>query len=129
MEFHSSLSRSKVDWENLLINRRLDSISDTQGMDGIALNKAVESWTRTGEKVGVFTPSALYRILCDFAHPNFGSTLLSLSFSTNSAKAGTISEPSTGLRLFAMLYPSLAALAMKLQEFLNTLQDIKFGDE
>lgn len=48
-----------------------------QGLtDQVRLKGAAEAWRDTGERLGTFDPVAPYSVLCDIAHPNFGSALI-----------------------------------------------------
>jgi len=122
-KLHRSIRRSKVDWESLF-RGDFDSINAKDQMDDVSLLKAAKSWTATGEKIGMLAPAALYCVLCDFAHPNFGSALLCLS--NEDLRFGTATQPSTGLRAFGILFPSLVSLTMELQKSLGQLLKAKF---
>jgi hypothetical protein len=122
-KLHSSVRRSRIDWENFLAGK-LDSLEDKEQMDNVGLLKAAKAWTTTGKKLGVFTPSELYNVLCDFAHPNFGSALL--CFSSDGLRFAEAFEPAVGLKAFGILYPSLASLAMELKQSLTQLERVKF---
>jgi hypothetical protein len=122
-KLHRSIRRSKIDWESFF-HGDFDSINAENQMDDVGLLKAAKSWTAAGEKIGMLTPAALYCVLCDFAHPNFGSALLCLS--NESLRFGIATQPSMGLRAFGILFPSLASLTMELQKSLNQLLEVKF---
>jgi hypothetical protein len=122
-KLHSSVRRSRIDWENFLAGK-LDSLEDKEQMDNVGLLRAAKAWTTTGKKLGIFTPSELYNVLCDFAHPNFGSALL--CFSGDGVRFADAFEPTVGLKAFGVLHPSLASLAMELKQFLAQLELVKF---
>lgn len=124
-ELHSLQRRSGVDWENFLMGKFKNMKLDT--MDQVKLKRAAEAWHNTGEQLGALDPLALYSVLCDLAHPNFGSALIcmqsdSFGFATNPFR-------SVGIRVFRVLYPSLAAVAMEFQKLQNALLELKAAVE
>ena len=123
-KLHSSVRRSKINFENFL-SGKFAALEDKDQMDDVTLLKAARAWTAAGKKLGMFTPSGLYNLLCDFAHPNFGSAVLCLS--TDEIRFAGAIEPTTGLKAFAILYPSLSALAMELKQHLVQLEQVKFN--
>jgi hypothetical protein len=121
-ELHSLLRRSRVDWENFLMGQ-FQNMNAKDAMDQVGLKNAAKAWHDTGEQLGALDPVALYSVLCDLAHPNFGSVLIcmqsdSFGFATNSFR-------SVGIRIFGFLYPSLAAVAMEFQKMQNALLLLK----
>jgi hypothetical protein len=77
-------------------------------------------------RVGAFTPTYLYAVLCDLAHPNLGSALICMKHE----ELGFAKTPqsSMGARIFGLLYPSLAAIAMEFQNVQNALQSLKLNE-
>lgn len=125
-ELHSLLRRSRVDWENFLMGKFQD-MSSHETMDQVRLKNAAKAWRDTGEQLGALDPVALYSVLCDLAHPNFGSALICMQndgfgFTTNSLR-------SVGIKVFGFLYPSLAAVAMEFQKLQNALLLLKLDQQ
>jgi hypothetical protein len=125
-ELHSLLRRSRVDWGNFLMGN-FQSMNAPDAMDQVGLKSAAKAWRDTGEKLGALDPVALYGVLCDLAHPNFGSALICMqsdnfAFATNSFR-------SVGIRVFGFLYPSLAAVAMEFQKLQNALLLLKLDQK
>lgn len=125
-ELHSLLRRSRIDWENFLMGKFQDmNAQDT--MDQVGLKNAAKAWHDTGGQLGALEPVGLYTVLCDLAHPNFGSALICMQsdnfgFATNSFR-------SVGIRVFGFLYPSLAAVAMEFQKLQNALLLLKLDQQ
>jgi len=125
-ELHMSVRRSQIDWESFL-SGRFESVKDEDGTDKVRLNKAAAKWTAAGKKLGALSPSALYSVLCDFGHPNFGSALLCVpnqDFGFSKAPGLPV-----GGKVFAILYPSLAALCNELKKALIDLEMMKFKQD
>jgi hypothetical protein len=125
-DLHSVLRRSRVDWENFLMGQ-FQNMQAQDAMDQVGLKNAAKAWRDTGEQLGALDPVALYSVLCDLAHPNFGSALIcmqsdSFGFATNSFR-------SLGIRVFGFLYPSLAAVAMEFQKLQNALLLLKLDQQ
>jgi hypothetical protein len=121
-ELHNLQRRSRVDWENLLKGNFKD-INLRDAMDQVGLKRAADAWHDSGERLGALDPVGLYSVLCDLAHPNFGSALIcmrndSFGFAINSFH-------SVGIMVFGFLYPSLAAVAMEFQKLQNGLLQLK----
>jgi hypothetical protein len=124
-ELHSLLRRSRVDWENFLTGKFQDmDAQDT--MDQVRLKAAAKARCDTGGRLGAFHPVGLYNVLCDLAHPNFGSALICME--SDRFGFATSSFRSVGIRIFGFLYPSLAAVAMEFQKLQNALLLLK-GDQ
>jgi hypothetical protein len=127
-ELTLAVRRSKENWEAILagdFGKLVLGPGSVVAWDKVSLKKHVENWAATQQKLGALDPLRLYDILCDLAHPNFGSSLLVLrldefKFSVRQHH-GLI-----GQRIFGILYPSLAAVSMELQKLLNALLVLKF---
>lgn len=119
---HSSVRRSRVDWEKF-VKADFSDTSSKNAMDEVGLKKTAEAWQKAGARFGVLDPMQLYDVLCDLGHPNFGSAIVcmrsdSFGFVTNSFR-------SVGLRVFGFLYPSLVALATQFQGLQDGLIGVK----
>ena len=113
-ELDTSVRRSKVDWDKILVGS-LDSITDQSEpvWDKLSLKKAADEWDKAGSRLGALTPTNLYNILCDLAHPNLGSALICMR--QDGFGFAKPQHASIGIKVFAMLYPSLAAVTMEFQ--------------
>lgn len=125
-ELHSLLKRSRVDWKNFLTGQ-FQNMTAHDAMDQVGLKNAAKAWRDTGEQLGALDPIALYGVLCDLAHPNFGSALICMQsdgfgFTTNSFR-------SVGIKVFGFLYPSLAAVAMEFQKLQKALLLLKLDQQ
>jgi hypothetical protein len=128
IELDTSVRRSKVDWDKLLagnfdrIAEQSVAVSDTVG-----LKKAAKDWDQTGARLGALTPTDLYSVLCDLAHPNLGSALVCMR--QVGFGFATPDQSSIGPKIFAFLYPSLAAVVMEFQSIHEKLLSLKFKQE
>jgi hypothetical protein len=127
-ELHTSVRRSKVDWDKLLAGN-LDGIAEQSATvsDTVGLKKAAKDWDQTGSRLGALTPTDLYNVLCDLAHPNLGSALICMR--QNGFGFAKSNHASIGPKIFAFLYPSLAAVVMEFQNINERLLLLKFKQD
>ncbi len=125
-ELHSLLKRSRVDWESFL-NGNFQNMNSQDAMDQVGLKNAAKEWRDTGEQLGALNPVALYRALCDLAHPNFGSALICMQ--SDNFGFATSSFRSIGITVFGFLYPSLGAVSMEFQKLQNALLLLKLNQQ
>jgi hypothetical protein len=123
-ELHMSIRRSKLDWEKLLKGSLDGPVESTEVLDQVGLKAAAKQWEKDGAKLGAFTPTALYAVLCDVAHPNFGSSLMCMK--VDGFGFARPRQPSTGAKIFGLLHPSLGAVATEFQNIQNGLLSLKF---
>jgi hypothetical protein len=127
-ELDTSVRRSKVDWDKILAGTP-DHVAD-QGeavWDKVSLKKASEEWDKAGSTLGALTPTTLYAVLCDLAHPNLGSALVCMK--QDEFGFATPGHNSIGLSVFAELYPSLGAIITEFQRIQSALLLLKFDQE
>jgi hypothetical protein len=123
-ELHMSVRRSKLDWDKLLKGSLDGPVKDTEVFDKVGLIPAAKQWEKDGAKLGAFTPTGLYAVLCDVAHPNFGSSLMCMKL--DGFGFARPRQSSTGAKIFGLLYPSLGAVATEFQKIQNELLSLKF---
>jgi hypothetical protein len=122
-ELSDSVRRTKIEYEEFFKMNSSPMSADTVALGQVGLNKAAGNWDKAGGKMGNYSASCLYTILCDFAHPNFGSTLLCMS---NELRFVPNSGRSLGIKVFAQLYPSLAKVLQEFADLQNKLLLSKF---
>jgi hypothetical protein len=99
--------RTKIEYEEFFNLNASPISADKVALGQVGLNKAAKN-----------------TILCDFAHPNLGSSLLCMSneairFIPNSGR-------SLGIKVFAQLYPSVAKVLQEFADLQNKLLLLKF---
>jgi hypothetical protein len=116
--------RTKIEYEEFFNLNASPISADKVALGQVGLNKAAKNWDIAGGKLGNSGILSLYTILCDFAHPNLGSSLLCMSneairFIPNSGR-------SLGIKVFAQLYPSVAKVLQEFADLQNKLLLLKF---
>lgn len=127
-ELDTSVRRSKVDWDKILAGT-LDGIAEQDEMvwDKVSLKKAAEEWDKAGSYLGALTPTTLYAVLCDLAHPNLGSVLVCMR--QDQFTFASPGQNSVGIGIFGVLFTSLAAITMEFQRIQSGLLFLKFDQE
>ena len=122
-ELSEAVRRTKIEYEEFFNLNPNPLSADKVSLEQVGLNKAARNWDNAGGKLGNYSISSLYTILCDFAHPNLGSTVLCMS---NGLRFIPNSEGSLGIKVFAQLYPSLAKILQEFADLQNKLLLLKF---
>jgi hypothetical protein len=122
-ELSDAVRRTKIEYEEFFKMNANPTSADKVALEQVGLNKAAKNWNNAGGKLGNYSISNLYTILCDFAHPNLGSTVLCMS---NELRFIPNSGSSFGIKVFAQLYPSLANVLQEFSDLQNKLLLLKF---
>jgi hypothetical protein len=120
-DLYTAVARTKFEWEKVLKGNIEGLAGASNAPDGVGLKAAARAWTGP---LGLFTPTQLYDLLCDSAHPNIGGTLLLMRSDT----FGWADSPdsSIGARTFAQLCPSLVAVSKEFNKLVDFIRLSKF---